>query len=925
MAKVRHDLERRRREVADTWRPKGKRYHCLLGDFSGNVRPADRPSDFYVRVPQAGSSTYSLAILSGNVRAIYNLPVVVEEDPLTHEQYIVGGDALFIKYGEDSGNTPAPPAGLVNHGQTHGWGGDDQIDWLNTLQVFPLRVQPSSTARHVVVQAGMAPLDGGWVAVTSAIDVDLSSYWPSTGGVYVLLYLSSATTVVVDVCGLTPASVSNPPPGKCALAAVRLMASATAVTWPDIIDMRFLDNLAYVEELGTEENDTTRVLKPDGAGAVEWVPNDTLASPDGAVFDVVQTVNGGGVIIQGSITVADEELIDGVDLSDHDHSGGVGMGVQIDALHLVTTEMTTTKVLMPDGAGGVVWGTGGGGGAVEDLTTVQMIDTVILRPDGAGGVVWSSTMELGAAASLVDFPRAQAVVSQGNSGHTYDQNIGFVGEAAADGTYQAVGIGGVASTYGSKNARGSVGRGVVSATGDTADSIGLQGIANATHAGGANIAVSAIAANGATDYAFYGVSGILYNSGVIVGAGDGRLGGGLYVGGTGADPATGDIMATGDGRFGGGLSIGSTEVDPGAGEIWATGDGHFSGSIMTFGGGFFAYGIVAGRAGGGMNEGVMAFYNGDDYMGDISWMVDTTWFRINNTSAKNIYTPRMLRADGGLSAGSVTADSGCVYATSDGRFGGGIYVGDTGTDPATGDVVATADGRFGGGMCVGSYSNNPATGEIAFYNGSTRMGEIAGTVDTTWLRINNTTAKNIYTPRMLRADGGLSTGNVAAASGCVYATVDGCFGGGLYVGSTGTNPATGTITATAEIVSNTTVKGTTGFLVPYTPQGVSRYALDAAWGSGYDVANNTAVAMTADNGFAGLILVIDNNYGALGMFLQGGGTVVLVSQSQTRYSVAAGTSSKINVYQSGGRMYIENKTGSTDNFRVFMLRMRGWF
>ncbi|PCJ78381.1 MAG: hypothetical protein COA57_16160, partial [Flavobacteriales bacterium] len=42
---------------------------------------------------------------------------------------------------------------------------------------------------------------------------------------------------------------------------------------------------------------------------------------------------------------------------------------------------------------------------------------------------------------------------------------------------------------------------------------------------------------------------------------------------------------------------------------------------------------------------------------------------------------------------------------------------------------------------------------IQFYNGSTRVGEI-GTLDGSWLRINNQTALNIYTPRMFRADGG---------------------------------------------------------------------------------------------------------------------------------------------------------------------------
>ena len=50
-------------------------------------------------------------------------------------------------------------------------------------------------------------------------------------------------------------------------------------------------------------------------------------------------------------------------------------------------------------------------------------------------------------------------------------------------------------------------------------------------------------------------------------------------------------------------------------------------------------------------------------------------------------------------------------------------------------------------------TDNNVSDHIQFYNGTTRVGEI-GCEDTTWLRINQETAKNIYTPRYIRADGG---------------------------------------------------------------------------------------------------------------------------------------------------------------------------
>ena len=80
-----------------------------------------------------------------------------------------------------------------------------------------------------------------------------------------------------------------------------------------------------------------------------------------------------------NITLAAGKTVDGVEVSTHDHSGGAGMGVQIDIEDTITTEMDDTKVLMPDGAGGVEWGVGGGGGA-------PVVDGVnkTVKPGGGG-------------------------------------------------------------------------------------------------------------------------------------------------------------------------------------------------------------------------------------------------------------------------------------------------------------------------------------------------------------------------------------------------------------------------------------------------------------------------------------------------------------------------------------------------------------
>ncbi len=70
---------------------------------------------------------------------------------------------------------------------------------------------------------------------------------------------------------------------------------------------------------------------------------------------------------------------------------------------------------------------------------------------------------------------------------------------------------------------------------------------------------------------------------------------------------------------------------------------------------------------------------------------------------------------------------------------------------------------FSGDVTVGSSSadhqlklykaDNNVSDHLQFYMGTTRVGEI-GCGDTTWLRINQHTNKNIYTPRYIRADNG---------------------------------------------------------------------------------------------------------------------------------------------------------------------------
>lgn len=120
---------------------------------------------------------------------------------------------------------------------------------------------------------------------------------------------------------------------------------------------------------------------------------------------------------------------------------------------------------------------------------------------------------LGAEASATDFPNARLVSSKGDSGHSYTNNIGIVGESKSVVGYPGIGVGGVAETNGVFPAYGVAGRALVTASADAGGAVGVQGVSEATHAGGSNVAFWASATNGLLNYSFFGNAGNMYNLG----------------------------------------------------------------------------------------------------------------------------------------------------------------------------------------------------------------------------------------------------------------------------------------------------------------------------------------------------------------------------------------------------------------------------
>lgn len=88
-------------------------------------------------------------------------------------------------------------------------------------------------------------------------------------------------------------------------------------------------------------------------------------------------------------------------------------------------------------------------------------------------------------------------------------------------------------------------------------------------------------------------------------------------------------------------------------------------------------------------------------------------FAITAETAANFTVTGVLAA-GSVSTGTVNASGNVtVSGSADVRTGGGISVGSTATDPATGTLVATADVMAGDGMRVGNHPTaNPTGGDI---------------------------------------------------------------------------------------------------------------------------------------------------------------------------------------------------------------------
>lgn len=179
----------------------------------------------------------------------------------------------------------------------------------------------------------------------------------------------------------------------------------------------------------------------------------------------------------------------------------------------------------------------------------------------------------------------------------------------------------------------------------------------------------------------------------------------------------------------------------------------------------------------------------------------------------------------------------------------------------------------GNGRLILNKADNNVSDHLQFYVGGTRMGEI-GAHDTTWLRINQSTAKNIYTPRYIRADEGFYVdGTAKGING------SGNFFGGTIAGASDVSAAAGNSTIVQRNSSgyvfanyfnttpNTVTSGVTQVCVETANDGYIRHGTGAAIRSfiGFGTASQY-LRSDADDSFSGGLVSTARDEGIFGTY-----------------------------------------------------------
>ena len=205
-------------------------------------------------------------------------------------------------------------------------------------------------------------------------------------------------------------------------------------------------------------------------------------------------------------------------------------------------------------------------------------------------------------------------------------------------------------------------------------------------------------------------------------------------------------------------------------------------------------------------------------------------------------------------AGYITSADGGNAATLDG-IDSSQFIRSDAADTFSGDLTSS-----GGARILLNKTDNNVSDHIIFYNSGTRVGEI-GVEDSSFLRINQETNANIYTPRYIRADNGFfvdgTSKGINGSGNFIGGTIAGASDYGTLLRSNANDTASGIITLSSS--SNDCLNfSATGNIDNRGIAFNNRTALSADSSDGYLRLNNqsefgngvfTPLVMRADGGF----------------------------------------------------------------------------
>lgn len=279
------EIQRSVQSTLGKYQPLPRQEIGLLGNGAGVVSVPDQPRMVYVRVRGSVVTAYNI-----HIAAVNDMPVVVGYDYYNPRVFQVL-DA-YIDPSSIDGQTYNPTIQL--HHETHEFlnplGGQDTV-WMGIRQLTTARVTPVGGMK-VFVHSGIFLGDSSYLNIGSIADLDLTSYQPVSGALYVLIQIArdgsinvKVGTAVSTLASLTMDYIPVPDAGYWPLAAVALYAGQTEIqesnSANDIIDLRLS---SYSTLYGSGTADTLAYWS--SGSALSSVPDQSAnlfyASPNGS-------------------------------------------------------------------------------------------------------------------------------------------------------------------------------------------------------------------------------------------------------------------------------------------------------------------------------------------------------------------------------------------------------------------------------------------------------------------------------------------------------------------------------------------------------------------------------------------------------------------------------------------------------------------